>query len=323
MRYWDGILFGNASDCSITDNYIFDNGQSGIYVGGNGTYATRIVISRNIVSYNWNRGVDLGLAVPRSTTNDVNNVVVSDNTSQNNRENNYWMAATSNVTVTGNRGIYDSKYNSWPGFAAYPGGQANFAMTDFSTDYPTGNTMSGNTVNGGLFGISFSSTGATGNTISGNTITGSPRATFYVPSGDLYVTNSVDIPHTETFNLTEVGGSQPAALGSGTVRLQGKRADYTMQLTMRREPSPSGNLILGTLPYGNSMSVKQSHWAVESAGSDSTSGTNSLVADFSNLGSGGNNQIKVGPPAGGTLDANTLKRLASGAAITIKGSVEF
>jgi hypothetical protein len=318
---YDGVEVG-GSDHVISGNVITDNGQSGIYLGGNGYISQRVSITNNVISYNWNNGLDMGLQTRRSRTNDVIGITSTGNVGYNNRHNNFWMAGVADSTLTGNTGIYDANYASWRGFSSYPGTHNNIGLYDGAAGSPMiGDTITGNTTadNLGKVGISFSyaTTAPTGVTISGNAVDSS----YYIYNGNAYINNFIDAAHVESFTPTTVGwtGQSIASCACG-VRFAGKKAEYSLVMVLGTASSPSGNFVLG-LPYVTSMALEYSSFHVEAySGWNTTLASDMLSAYISSPGSG---QIEVGRMHSGSLKSDAVGFTANSSAITIKGSVSF
>nr|HCI8002642.1 right-handed parallel beta-helix repeat-containing protein [Klebsiella pneumoniae] len=60
--FWDGITGEGSVRCTISNNTCECNGQSGIYLGGNGSYSHSNKYLNNTVRHNFNRGIDIGVS---------------------------------------------------------------------------------------------------------------------------------------------------------------------------------------------------------------------------------------------------------------------
>lgn len=324
---WDGISMEGGTECQIEGNEVTDLGTGGIYNGGNGGFSQRCRIVNNLVSYCWDRGIDQGLNLARSGTNDVNGNTIVGNVLYNNRNNNLWMAGVQDCTATGNTCIYDANYNTWAGGAwvTYPGTHISIGLYDGGTGNAlthctiVGNTSSDNTGNPGI-SFSYATNAPVGCTLSGNT---SPSG-YFIPSGNgttsVYLTNVIDVAHVESFTATAVSWTgQSIASQSSIVRFSGKKADFSMALALGTASTPSGNFVL-TLPY-ISTSVGYSSFQVNGLnGWNTTIASDLLIAYISNPGAA---QLEVGRIHTGSLQSDALAFTATGCTLTITGTIEF
>lgn len=105
-NYWDGIVGGGewlgvATGYLIDGNEFEDNGQSGIYAGGNGGIFAKNRITNNHIHGNWNRGIDFGV-VQRLANSDVYENIITDNIVHNNRAANIWLAGVRDSIINNN-----------------------------------------------------------------------------------------------------------------------------------------------------------------------------------------------------------------------------
>jgi hypothetical protein len=318
---YDGVEAG-GSDNLVSGNIITDNGQSGIYFGGNGYISQRFSVTGNKISYNWNNGLDMGLQTARSSGNDVIGITATGNVAYNNRQVNYWMAGVAYCTLTGNTGIYDAAYSTWPGFSSFPGTHINIGLFDGAAGSPmvgdtiTGNTTADSTGNAGI-SLAYMTGAPTGVTISGNAVDSS----YFVYSGAAYVTNFIDAAHVENVTATAVGWTgQTIASQASSVRFAGKRADWTIALTLGTAATPSGNFVL-VLPYLASMALQSYSFNANSwNGWNTTIASDLLVAAVSSPSSG---QIEVARIHNGSTNFDAVGYTATGSTITVTGTTEF
>jgi hypothetical protein len=318
---YDGVEVG-GSDQLISGNTVTDNGQSGIYIGGNGYVTQRVSVTGNKISYNWNNGLDQGLQIDRSRANDVIGITATGNVSYNNRENNYWMAGIAYSTLTGNTGIYDANYATWPGFKAHPGTHMNIGLYDGASgaqligDTITGNTTTDNQGNVGI-SLSYATTPPTGVTISGNAVS----TGYFIYNGGAYIANFIDAAHVETIRVTAVGWTgQTIASQTSSVRFAGKRADYSLVLTLGTASRSSGDFVI-SLPYITSMALQYANFTAENWDGWSRTLGSDLLAPFVSVPRSG--QIEVARIHSGSSNSDALTYTATGSKITINGTTEF
>jgi Right handed beta helix region len=110
VHYWDGIVSEGLTYALIDGNTVEDNGQSGIYEGGNGSLSAHNKINNNLVQHNWNRGIDNGVTGHASKGNGVLSLTITNNHVIDNLEDNIWLICVQQADVTGNRTEYTSNY---------------------------------------------------------------------------------------------------------------------------------------------------------------------------------------------------------------------
>lgn len=123
---WDGIIMEGCYNCYILNNKIFKCGQSGVYCGGNNSGSDNILIKGNIISDNWNRGIDIGVTGKVTSKNYVSNVTICDNTVFDNREPQIWLYNVNNCNVLANKVNINSLYNKK--FGGFQGGRVGVAL---------------------------------------------------------------------------------------------------------------------------------------------------------------------------------------------------
>ena len=189
VHYWDGIAAEGLSYSRIEGNTVEDNGQSGIYQGGNGSLSHDNEIVGNIVRKNWNRGLDNGVTGDVSAANGISSLTVSNNHVVDNLEDNIWLICVRHATVTGNYSEYTSGYPVF--FGPHAASTRSGIVVSDSCDKTMQNTTSDVTVSGntvidyqpGAIGLNLNVKAASvGNNFTGN----SSNAFFYVgPNVDL------------------------------------------------------------------------------------------------------------------------------------------
>jgi len=112
--YWDGIAADALTYSVIDSNTVEDNGQSGIYSGGDPTPSIGNVITFNTVRHNRNEGIDQGVAgqVNRAT-NFVGDLVIVGNTSVDNFRRNIWLNQVEGAVVVNNQAAYTADFGRW------------------------------------------------------------------------------------------------------------------------------------------------------------------------------------------------------------------
>jgi hypothetical protein len=101
-QFWDGIVSEGLTNSLLAQNTVEDNGQSGIYTGGNGSLSHGNRIVRNVVRWNWNRGIDQGVTGFTTRSNGVGEIIIQGNTIVDNRAGNLWLLQVIGATVTEN-----------------------------------------------------------------------------------------------------------------------------------------------------------------------------------------------------------------------------
>lgn len=247
---WDGIACEGIIDCLISRNICKNNGQSGIYIGGGGSgYSAGNIISDNRCYHNWNRGIDTGISGSKSTSNDVTNLIISNNYIRNNRETQLWLYGTNNTQVLGNKIIetaeYDTLFGSQPSTsrAGLALGQAAWCVNNIIDD----NDIQVRTTT--PFGVVFN---GLGHIISQNNriVGGASNYWFGSPVTMLY-SNKVAY-FKATFTPVLRAGSSGVTLTSGTASytIRNNEVEYDIELLMNASTG-SGNLYVGTLPATN------------------------------------------------------------------------
>lgn len=247
---WDGIACEGIIDCLISRNICKNNGQSGIYIGGGGAgYSTGNIISDNRCYHNWNRGIDTGISGSKSTSNDVTNLIISNNYIRNNRETQLWLYGTSNTQVLGNKIIetdeYDTLFGSQPSTsrAGLALGHSAWCVNNIIDD----NDIQVRTTT--PFGVVFNGLGhiiSKNNRFSG----GASNYWFGSPVNMLY-SNKVAY-FKATFTPVLRAGSSGVTLTSGTASytIRNNEVEYDIELLINASTG-SGNLYVGTLPATN------------------------------------------------------------------------
>ncbi|MFV8984058.1 hypothetical protein [Serratia fonticola] len=271
--YWDGITGEGAINCTVAFNTCEENGQSGIYLGGNNSLSYDVIICNNTLRRNWNRGIDTGVSGTPSSINNVLNITISCNNSSDNREPQIWLSGTSNSVVTGNVAKLTDEYNII--FAGFFGAsRIGIALND--TDNCKNNIIESNfisTTTSDLFGVTVNGIGHI------------YRNNRLVGKGD-FLSNSVanrliynDIGRVvSSFSPQVVSGSGVTVVSSsGAYSIDGQRLFFQISMSLTAT-SPSGSLVIGYLPGLSSASVLQSNVSIQSYNGFSTSMPGSLEA---------------------------------------------
>ena len=128
--YWDGLISEGAHDFTCDENVAEDNGQSGLYFGGNGTTSSKGRIRRNHAERNWNRGIDVGLNNGKSDREFIRDFDVSGNVTRDNRDINLWIQGIDDSRVCDNRCDYTADYDRvWRGMPTQGTGRVNLVVT--------------------------------------------------------------------------------------------------------------------------------------------------------------------------------------------------
>jgi hypothetical protein len=112
--YWDGIAGEALTNSVIDSNTVEDNGQSGIYTGGNNSVSSGNVITNNTVRHNRNEGIDQGVTgkvVPGS--NSLSRLVIANNTSVDNFRRDIWVNEVEQAVVAFNVAEHSAGSQNW------------------------------------------------------------------------------------------------------------------------------------------------------------------------------------------------------------------
>jgi hypothetical protein len=148
--YWDGVCAEALTNSLIDGNTVEDNGQSGIYTGGNNSvsYGNRIV--NNYVFRNFNRGIDQGVSGDSSSTSSLGKLTIVGNTAIDNKELNIWINYVTGAVISGNYAEYTTNYPIYFGSFANPNrtsvGVGESGGSGTSSDMTSLVTVTGNTV---------------------------------------------------------------------------------------------------------------------------------------------------------------------------------
>lgn len=247
---WDGIACEGVIDCLIESNVCKNNGQSGIYIGGGGSgYSSGTLITNNRVYHNWNRGIDTGISGSQSTSNNVTNLIISNNYIRNNRETQLWLYGTNNTQVLGNKIIetaeYDTLFGSQPSTsrAALALGQSAWCVNNIIDD----NDIQVRTTT--PFGVVFN---GLGHIISQNNRIGGGASNYWFGSPVTMLYSNKVAYFKATFTPVLRAGSSGVTLTSGTASytIRNNEVEYDIELLMNASTG-SGNLYVGTLPATN------------------------------------------------------------------------
>jgi hypothetical protein len=106
-RYYDGIIeYGN--NAIISNNEIYDNGQSGVY---SNSCADATIVGNNIFN-NWNDGIDIG-AVSNET--EITRATINNNNVMNNKKHQINLIGTNHSNVTNNNVTISDEDNTYYG----------------------------------------------------------------------------------------------------------------------------------------------------------------------------------------------------------------
>lgn len=195
VHYWDGIASEGLSYSLIEGNTVEDNGQSGIYAGGNGGLSSHNKIVNNLVQRNWNRGIDNGVTGSVSKQNGVIFLTIAGNHVIDNLADNIWLVCVQQAEVNGNKTEYTNAYPTFFGANA-TNTRAGIVVADLCGTAPqdTSNNVSvtGNTVldyqTASVLGLNFNVKPlSTGNKFASNT----SNSRFYIGPNVALSKNSV------------------------------------------------------------------------------------------------------------------------------------
>jgi hypothetical protein len=271
LPWWDGITGEGAIDCTISNNITEYNGQSGVYLGGNGSLSYRNRYVKNTIKYNYNRGLDVGVSGTPSVTNNVYKLLIEENIILNNRVVGLWAYKANDCIINSNLTEVDSDYSTiWGAFGVTSNRQALAVAGDNCN--VAGNRIYATAAEN--FGYSVSGVG----TIFDDT--------NYVSSGAPNYIN--DILFNQRFKnyagkFTPVvgAGSSGIALksGTGTYVVNDNRATYTLDVLLTGS-SAVGSLYLGLLPYISGKIITSQSVTVEGSAFNSNFTNGSQVIGY-------------------------------------------
>lgn len=315
--YWGAIVLGGTGN-EVSFNIFYDNGQGGLYGGGNDYTSLNHRIFGNYAIYNNQRGFDIGCTVTNSSVY-TRGISIFGNVAYNNQDSNYWMAGDQACSLVGNTGLYDAAYATWFGAAA--GSPQNIALFDGGDGYPlSGCVITGNTLRSNGYtaiSLSYNTTPPANCTISGN----ATDTSSFIYNSSAYIANFIDIAHVETITVTANGWTgQTIGSQTSSIRAAGKSMDFSISLTLGTASTPSGNFVL-VLPYVPSAAVQYSDFRVSTInGWNTTLASDLLAATLSNAPSGEVEVIRVHT---GSSNFDAVAYTETGCTITILGSVKF
>jgi hypothetical protein len=180
VHYWDGLDVQSATDVLVEGNTSEDNGQGGIYTGGNGSWTSGVRIIGNTFQHNWLTGIDQGVVGDVvAGSNGIENMTIANNTSIDNLQSNIWVVCVHNATISGNVSSYTSGYGTYFGARAVSGtSRAGITLSEAcgpgagkGLDVVSSNTVTGNTVTDTSSRSNITAVlNGSGNVITGNTI---------------------------------------------------------------------------------------------------------------------------------------------------------
>lgn len=312
--YWDGITGEGAIDCIISFNTTEENGQSGIYLGGNGSLSYGNLITGNKVLKNYNRGIDCGIFGTVSPTNNVKNLRVTENHCKDNHEAQLWLYGVSYSTVSSNISEVSEDYDH-----IYPEGRGG-SLAGISLGESIScinNVVTSNVVKVTDTALYAFVMNGTGHIFKDNKATGKAS---YLWANDYarLVENNIE-GYSKEFPVSVVTGSGIGISQSyGWYSINGASLDFSMSLTLSAS-SPSGSLSFGFLPGVAGATSKISNVNVNSYNGWSSSMNGSLRAmqDNSNK-----DQIIVFRDYQGSRRFDVAALALTGATIVITGSIK-
>ena len=112
--YWDGIAGEGLTKAVIDGNTVDDNGQSGIYTGGNHSVSSGNIISYNVVRHNRNEGIDQGVVgAVNASSNYLGKLIIVFNTSVDNFRRNIRLNEVDGAVVAYNIGSHTPDGARW------------------------------------------------------------------------------------------------------------------------------------------------------------------------------------------------------------------
>ncbi len=327
-NYWDGIVGGGewlgvATGYLIDGNEFEDNGQSGIYAGGNGGIFAKNRITNNHIHGNWNRGIDFGV-VQRLANSDVYENIITDNIVHNNRAANIWLAGVRDSIINNNNSWFTDDYRSM--FAGYFDSCVCLTLADGGEKAaPTGNQVNGNRcktlesddqISG--FTLNITDT-ARGNQVRDNVL--SPTGQTYIPNPELYAVNNIDIPTEFAFTPQLIGGSG-VTLGnsSGKLTANGNVFSLSLSILAQSVSSPSGSLTIGYIPGLSGSGVR--HHNVRTEFYNNLNTTMQRAQPYVNIGDSAD-QLRVYRLADGLAKDDLLEYFMDNSDLRMVGDIEI
>jgi hypothetical protein len=289
-----------------------DNGQSGIYCGGNGSLSYGNLFQGNKTRLNWNRGIDMGVS---GVVDTESNAVMFNryicNESIDNRESQLWYYNNIGSLSLGNRAYITSAYAAR--YLGNEGGKVGLVLT--------GDSSSDNTAYGD--DIVVDSTSSACVTLDGvnNKIQVNARGGYnriYSPGGVSTIVNNEVDRYDASWTASIVTGSG-VTLSSNTckIHVSGKTLKFQMNLTFGAS-SPSGTLVLGYIPGMSGRTIRESNVSVNYiSGFNSSMSSSQIKAYISN-----SDQIQI-IRQNYTWNFDVASYLVSGATMQISGEIEF
>jgi hypothetical protein len=178
VHYWDGFVAEGLTDSLINENRSEDNGQSGIYIGGNGSASSGNQILSNHVELNWNRGIDQGVTGDVEVgTNSLQDVMISNNIVTDNLGSNIWLVCVQRGRISGNQSSFTNEYFKWFGGRGMISSASGIVLYEGCGTGTTNDTVSYVSVTGNILrdssgksfaGINYNVARGVGNSVSGN-----------------------------------------------------------------------------------------------------------------------------------------------------------
>lgn len=260
--YWDCIIMSGGKNCKFINNTLMNAGQSAIYVGGNGFYSQGVTIVGNYIENAWNRGIDCGVAGALSATNNIVDVVVTDNILVNTRNNNLWFAGITNGVLSNNTTRFDSNYDVI--FAGYTETHVSIGLGNGDVDAVlNGCIIEGNTVVDPTGAAGIAITAGENNYIGNNNL---------LKAGDIFIADTVLAKN--LFRQQLVKTTAPSVIcGTGSVTLNadasysritwdGKIAHVDILIQLSAISTPTGILVIQGLPGFTGKLIAQSNLQV-------------------------------------------------------------
>lgn len=263
--YWDGVIFEGLVDSEVCNITCDDNGQSGIYCGGNNSLSYGNLFHGNKTRRNWNRGMDMGVSgVVDTATNAVMFNRYIGNESVDNREGQLWYYNNIGCISNGNRAYITSAYATR--YIGHEGGKVGIVVT--------GDSVADNTINDEIVVDATSSAcltlAGTNNKININARGGYNR--IFADGVNTVMNNEVDRYYSTWTPSIVTGAGVTIASSECKATIKGKLAKYDISVTLNAS-SPTGALVFGYLPGMSGRTIRDSKVSV-----DFISGFNSTLS---------------------------------------------
>ncbi|MGX8939351.1 right-handed parallel beta-helix repeat-containing protein [Symbiopectobacterium sp. Eva_TO] len=311
---WDGIICEGIKKGTITYNRCVRNGQSGIYIGGNGHLSSDVLIHGNIVEENFNRGIDCGVSGGISAANAVKDIIITGNTFINNCQPQIWLFDVTKAKVLGNTVKMTADYDTvFAGFYGDSRAGISVGGTGVTGIYVDDNTASVTTT--ALYAVVMNGKGCYYgyNDVSGQI------SYIWGFDHDRLIENIVDnYDGVFTPAITE-GAGVSISSGTGKYRIAGKKLIFQIDLTLSSSSS-SGSLSIGYIPGMSGLTADDIQTSnINVATYNGWTGLTGVLRAYQN--SNVTDQIVVYQQVGGNRVFDAATHVSNGATISIVGEI--